>query len=160
MSRDLQRQKRRSKIANDRTWEPRCCAPCGHDLWPRPGSQCGPNRATRWIHSGPENEIRARTRLSSMRLVSSLPEALRLSETSLASFRDPSPGSGHGFSDVRFAHRSSSFARPGMTVEQITSYSPPPPPAAPASVRSSPVAPTSSAARATSRSSRPTTGSR
>ena len=41
--------------------------------------------------------------------------------------------------------RSSSFARPGMTVEQITSYSPPPPPAAPASVRSSPVAPTSSA---------------
>ena len=34
-------------------------------------------------------------------VVSSLPEALRLSETSLASFRNPSPGSCHGFSDVR-----------------------------------------------------------
>ena len=42
---------------------------------------------------------------------------------------------------------------------QITSYSPPPPPAAPASVRSSPVAPTSSAVRATSRSFPKTTGS-
>jgi len=33
---------------------PRCCAPPGHDLWPRPGSQCDSNPAKRGIHSGPE----------------------------------------------------------------------------------------------------------
>jgi hypothetical protein len=38
--------------------------PRGNDLWPRPRSQCGLNRAARWIHSGPENETRACTRRS------------------------------------------------------------------------------------------------
>jgi hypothetical protein len=33
---------------------PRCCAPPGHDLWPRPGWQCDSNPATRGIHSGLE----------------------------------------------------------------------------------------------------------
>lgn len=57
MLRDLRKgRKRGRKIANDRTWENPGVAP-PHDPWPRPGSQCGSNLATAWIHLGLASDL-------------------------------------------------------------------------------------------------------
>ena len=112
MSRNLREvPKRRSKIANDRTCETPVLRPRGNDLWPGPRSQYGLNPAKPGIHSGEEIGPRPNTSLL-YEACSSLPEAVRSSETSLALFRNASPGLRHGYSDVRL--HNSSFARSDM----------------------------------------------
>src|SRR5688572_12301017 len=102
MSRNLREvPKRRSKIANDRTCETPVLRPQGNDVWPRLGSQWGLNPAPRWIHSGGENPESGPNASVVYEACSSFSEALRLSETSLSSFSNPSSGSHYGFSDVR-----------------------------------------------------------